>query len=213
MTPGEVATYARQQYNAVNDSFFADSELYKHIWLAQDIMSKECKVIENTYTTATVVGQQEYTYPTNAIAIKRITYDGKRLSPIKMREDDILTGFNASTTATGLPQYYFVFDRIIYLRPVPDSVLTIKIYSFDKPQEVSTTSTLDVPDEFHLDLVDFVLWRMAAKDQNFNSAAYYQKQWEGALARAKQWSRKRLVADGFNVVRDEDGATDLWGVY
>ncbi len=210
MTPGELATYARQQYNAVNDQFFGDTELYKHIWAAQTILAKECKAVENTYTTPTVASQQEYTYPTNSIAIKRITYNGQRLTKIKIRDDDVLTGFNAATAATGTPTHYFLFDRVIYLRPVPDAVYTLKIFSFDMPQEVSSTSTLDVPSEFHLDLVNYLLWRMAAKDQNFESATHYKEEWNEAVARCKRWSRKRLLSDGFNVVRDEDIVGHMW---
>jgi hypothetical protein len=210
MTPDEVILYARQQYNSVNDQFFSDSELYNHVRAAQDILAKECKVIENTYETSTVASQQEYTYPTNAIALKRITYNGKRLNRIKVREDDVLTGFDADTASTGEPTNYFIWDRIIYLRPVPSAIYTLKLFTFDKAQEVSSTSSLDVPDEFHLDLVNYILWRMAAKDQNFTSANYYKEEWSESVGRCKRWSRKRLTADGFNVVRDEDGAAAFW---
>lgn len=209
MTPGELATYARQQYNSVNDEFFSDEELYKHIWAAQETLSKE-SLIENTYNTTTVAGQQEYTYPTNAVAIRRITYDGKRLQRVDFREDDQQTGFDADTTSTGVPTTYVIFDRVIRLRPIPSDALTLQIFSYDRPQEVSSTSTLDVPEEFHLGMVDFLLWRMASKDQNFQSAAYYKAQWDDTLARARQWARKRKLGDSFNVVRDEEAEYSPW---
>lgn len=193
----------------MNDSFFADAELYRHIWHAQDILAKEARVIENTYTTSTVADQQEYTFPTNAIALKRITYEGKRLKRVKLKDDDLLTGFNAATTATGTPSHWYEFDRVIYLRPTPSAIGTLKIFAFDRPSEVSATSTLDVPDEFQLDLVSFLLWRMASKDQNFQGATFYKEQWEQAVDRCKRWARKRLLADGFNVVRDEDAVNDV----
>jgi hypothetical protein len=213
MTPPDVVSYARQQYNAVNDAFFADTELYTHIWHAQDILAKECKAIENTYTTSTVIGQQEYSYPTTATAMKRVTYAGKRLLAMTLKDDDLLTGFNATTSATGTPTHYAIFDGVIYLRPVPSAVGTLKLFTFDRPGQVSATSTLDVPEEFHLDLVSFVLWRMASKDQNFQGAEFYRAQWDAAVERCKRWSRKRQTADGFNVVRDE-AADDLpwWGL-
>lgn len=210
MTPGEVSTYARQQYNAANDSFFADTELYKHQWRAQMILAQEAKIIENTYTTTTVASQQEYTYPTSAIAIKRITWNGKRLDKISFREDDSLTGRNASTTASGEPRYYAIFDRIIYLRPIPSAAYTLKIFSFDMPGEVSSTSSLDVPSDFHLDLVNYLLWQMAAKDQNFEAARYYRDEWAASVAKAKAWVRKRQTADSFNVVRDEEAIDLAW---
>jgi hypothetical protein len=213
VTPDELNTYARQQYNAANDSFFADSELYKHQWFAQQVLAKEAKLIESTYTTPTVASQQEYTWPDAVIAIKRITWNGKALDRITFREDDILTGRNASTSATGEPRGYALFDRVIYLRPVPASVYTLKLFTFDQPQEVSSTSVIDVPEEFHLDLVNYLLWQMAAKDQNFEAARYYREQWTAAVERAKRWSRKRLTADGFNVVRDDEAFYSAWEIF
>lgn len=210
VTPLEISTFARQQYNAVSDSFFADAELYNHLYFAQTILAKEAKLVENVYTTTTVASQQEYTYPTTAIAIKRVTYDGKDLMPIKMGADQLLTGNNADTTGTGTPYAYFIFDKTIYLRPVPAAAETLKIYSYDMPSAVSATSTLDVPSEFHVELANYLLWKMAAKDQNFQSAALYKSEWEATVVRAKAWTRKRATANGFNVVIDEDAFYDPW---
>jgi hypothetical protein len=212
MTPLEVTAYARQQYNAVNDSFFADAELYRHIWSAEQILAKEGNVIENTYTTTTVASQQEYTYPTNVSAIKRITWNGKALTRITFREDDVLTGLNATTTATGDPRGYMLFDRVIYLRPVPAAAYTLKLFTYDFPQEVSVTSTLSVPSELHLDLANYLLWQMAAKDQNFEAAKYYQEQWLTSVERAKRWTRNRMTADGYNVVRDVESEYSTWDI-
>jgi hypothetical protein len=204
MTPGELNNYARQLYNATNDDFFSDEELYMHQQAAQNVLARECLAIENTYTTSTIALQQEYSFPTAAIAIKRITYNGQKLTKISFREDDFLTGFNQATTSTGTPISYAIFDKVIYLRPVPDAVYTLKLFTFDLPSTVSATSSLDVPEEFHLGLVNFLLWRMALKDQNFQAAEYYKVLWEEERARCLAWSRRRQVADGFNVVRDEN---------
>jgi hypothetical protein len=211
MTPGELNDYARQQYNATSDDFFSDDELYRHAWHAQNILAKEAGAIENTYTTPTVDGQQEYSYPTNTLAIKRITYNGQRLTKIDFKEDDVLTGQDAATTAKGSPVFYMLFDRVIYLRPIPDAVYTLKLFTFDQPQEVSATSSLDVPPEFHLDMANYLLWRMATKDQNFQAAEYHKVEWEQAVLRCKRWSKKRLIADGFKTVKDENTLTQWWG--
>lgn len=222
MTPGELLDYARSQYNASNDDFFGDSELFRHAWHAQNILAKEALLIENTYTTPTVVGQRQYEFPTSSLAIRRITWNGMRLTPIAFKEDDWLTGFNEETTATGTPSFYAQFDRITYLRPVPAAVYTLKLYTFDQPQEVSATSVLDVPDEFHLDLVNYLLWKMALKDQNFDAARFYKEEWHGgpqeggkggAVGRAKAFGRKKATADGFKTVRDENDSPLAWGVY
>lgn len=210
MTPGEVATYARQRYNAVNDDFYSDEEMYTHIWAAQNILARECNAIENVYETDTVASQKEYTYPTTALAIKRITYNGKKLEKISKREEDYLSSFDDTGAVTGTPVGYSIFDKTIYLEPTPDAAYTLKIYSFDMPGQVSSTSTLDVPSEFHLGLVNYLLWMMAVKDQNFQAATFYKEQWEDEKLRCLAWSRKRQVADGFNTVRDEDALVSRW---
>src|SRR5690606_12541988 len=53
MTPQDLQTYARQQYNSVGDDFFSDEELYRHIWTAQTRLAKEAFCIERTYETTT----------------------------------------------------------------------------------------------------------------------------------------------------------------
>lgn len=204
MTPGNITEYARQQYNSVNDNFFSDAELYRHIWAAQKELAREAKVIERVYTTTTVAGTQSYAFPTSTIAIKRVTYNGSKLQPITMREDDSYTLNNQAVTTQGQSQYYYTFDSVIYLRPLPDSAYTLQIFSYNMPQEVTNSSTLEVPDIFHLGMVDYLLWRMAAKDQNYQAAEHWKGQWQQEVAAAKAWSRKRQRADGFAAVQDED---------
>lgn len=210
MSPSELVNYARQMYNAVSDDFFSDDELYRHVQAAENILARECNAIENTYTTPTVSGQQEYEWPTNAIAIKRVTYNGQKLRKISFREDDYLTGFNQATTSTGTPITYAIFDRVIYLRPVPNAVQSLKIFTFDMPGDVATTGSLSVPEVFHTGLATYLLWKMALKDQNFQSAAAWKEQWDEERDRCMKWSRKRQVADGFNEVRDENDEAYLY---
>lgn len=203
MTPSDLQGYARQQYNASTDQFFSDGELYQYIWAAEFDLAHKAMLIERTYSTTTVASQQEYSYPTSTIAIKRITYDGVRLVPITLKEDDTLTLGNAATTATGSPQFYAVWNQTIMLRPIPDSALTLKIYSFNEPTEVSATSVLEIHEMWHLAIADFLLWKMCAKEKNFDGAAWYQGLWMKTLDDAKKWARKRLRGDSPHVVKDE----------
>lgn len=204
MTPGDIATYARQRYNAVNDTFFADTELYTMIWHAQMELARETYCIRKVYTTTTVVSQQEYQKPTTCFSVKRITYNGRKLFKITDREDDALTLNNQVTAATGTPQYYWEWDTAIELRPVPDDTQTLKIYSYDLPQQVSAGSTLDVPARYHQDIADFLNWQMCAKDKNFEAAAFYQNSWLKRVADAKRYERKLLRGDSFTHVLDEE---------
>ncbi len=202
MTPLELITAARQQYNSVSDDFFSDAELYRYVWQAQTEFARYAFNIERVYTASTVASQQEYSFPTNCIAIKRITYAGQKLMPITFREDDVLTIANSTTTATGTPLYYAVWNETFYLRPVPSAVGTLKIFAVAEPQEVSSTSTLEIPSQYHLDLIDYVLWRKAIKDKNFQAATEYKKLWDTKMTQARDDHRRGKRADGFTAVQD-----------
>ena len=164
MTVTQVLTAARNKYNAVGDSFFSDSELLTLLHEACIQINKKAKIIEATYSTSTVASQQEYAYPTNTVEIKRVTYDGRKLEPISFQDDDLITGYDQDTTSTGTPSTYFIWNETISLRPVPSAVGTLKIYSFNEPSELTVSSTIEIPSLFHMDLVNFMVSEMAAKE-------------------------------------------------
>lgn len=206
MTPNELLTNARQRYNAVNDTFFTDAELYNLIYAAElDAVKFVPELIRNTYTTTSVASQQDYSYPTNTHTIKRVTYNGSKLLPITLREDDALRLNGTTSTLTGTPQYYYTWNNVISFQPTPDTAsLTIKIWSYNTPQAVTGSSTLELPTLFHMSIVNYMLAEMCGKDKDFNSAAYYRKIWEAEKLEMKKWIRKHYRGDAFSSVMDEE---------
>ena len=77
MTPSEVETAARRQYNATGDTFFSSEELAQLMYFGQMELAREVFCIEQTYSASTVSGTQGYAYPSQVIGIKRITVDGR----------------------------------------------------------------------------------------------------------------------------------------
>jgi hypothetical protein len=203
MTPTQIEQAARERYNAVGETFWSQSEMLSLIYAACLEISIETKCIERTYTTTTVASTQEYAFPTNTLAIKRVTYNGKKLMPITFREDDVLTLDNQSSTSTGTPQYYAVWNSTLILRPIPDAAQTLKIYSINEAQSLTIASTLEVPSFAHMRLVNYVVSEMYAKDKDFSSAAYYKKLWEQDKLEIKRWLRKTKRTDSFTGVQDD----------
>lgn len=204
MTPTELVNFVRQKQNSVGDDFWSDSEILNLIWAASFEIAREAFVIETTYTVTTVVGTQQYSYPTNTIAVKRVTYNGQKLTKINMREDDQLTGQNQATTTTGNPIYYYEWGNNIYLRPIPNDTKSLVVFSYNEPQQLTTTSVIEVPSQYHLDMADYVLSAMSAKEKNFQGAQYYKGQWEQKLLKIKMFERKRLRTDSNANVQDID---------
>ncbi len=211
MTPDEVVLMARRRYNSVGDNNYSDAELYDVIYAACLEVCDEAYPVERTYTTTTVSGTQGYDFPENAIAIKRATWDGRKLTYIDMLEDDAITGLNMTTTATGNPEFYFIWNRTVYLRPTPGSAATLKIWSFNKQGEISTGSTtIEIPEEHHARLVNPLLSAMTAKDQNYDAATYYLNLWEKDKIKIRQSMRRQKRADKFAVVKDEQMVVETY---
>lgn len=205
MTPTQILTAAKNKYNAIGDSFFSDEELLALLYDACLDMNREALLIERSYSTTSVASQQEYSYPAGVISIKRVTYNGKRLEPITFTEDDSITGLNQSTSSTGTPAFFFEWNNTVSLRPVPGTDGdAIKIYTYDEPAAITAASTLEIPTQFHMNLPDYIVSEMAAKDQNFQSAQYYAQKWEKAKISAKRWAKKKGRQKGFNVVQSEE---------
>ena len=205
MTPSEINTAARDLYNASGDSFFTDSQVYNWIWQGCHELAKKAWLIERVYTTTTTASTQAYSYPSNTIAIKRITVNGKKIKRITMREDDAITLSNQTAATEGWPIYYTDFNYTIYLRPIPDaSTYTIAIYSYNDAQQITATSALEIPTLFHFDLVDYVLMRMFMKDKNADFVALHGAEWAQHVKDAIAYKNRLKRTDGFATVQSED---------
>lgn len=204
MTPTALEEYARQRYNAVNDTFWSQAEILNYMYVACMEMANRCGAIERTYSSTTVSGTQAYDFPTNAAEIKRVTWDGTKLIPIDMRDDDALTAMNQDTTDTGNPTYYWQWNNAVYLRPIPASAATLKVWARAFPGALTVSSTLEIPEQYHTRLANSILQQMAAKDQNFDAANYYGSAWRQDLEDVKQEMRRKKRADGFASVKDEN---------
>lgn len=205
MTPTQLENFIRQRYNAVGDSFYPQDMIFNLIYAASLELGLETKCIKNTYTTTSVSSQRQYDFPTLSVEIRRVEYDGKRVFPNDFLDDDTITGNNPGETLTGTPEHYQVFGEDIYFRPAPNSSSkTIKIFSIDAPDSVTSVSTLSVPVKYHMALVDYVLSAMYSKDNNDAKAAYHQRIWEASKASIKRYERQAETSDAYKVVKNED---------
>lgn len=202
MTPTDLETYVRQIYNAVGDNFFPQALIFNHFKEAQTELAEKAKCIRSVYTTSTVIDQRVYDFPTNAIAIMRIEVNGERIRPNDFINDDSMTGNNPDETVSGRPQYYQQWGQDIYLRPVPSTVATMKIFTYDMPSTPTANGTLDVPERYHLKIANYALAYMAYQDKNYALGDRYFKRWEDALTEAITFERARHVQDEFRTVND-----------
>lgn len=205
MTPTDLETFVRQNYNAIGDTYFSQDEIFSYFLAAMMELAQETRCINRVYTTTSVASQRAYDYPTNAMSLVRVEYDGERIFPNDLIDDDSYTGNNPAETSTGRPQYYQLFGENIYLRPIPDTdALTIRIFTYDLPTLPTSAGTLDIPARYHIYLADYALYRMLLKDKNRQLAADYFNLWKEHKVRAKALEKERVRADSFMVVKDSE---------
>lgn len=205
MTVLDLEELIRQNYNALDDSFFTSSELYRLMYRAQKELAQKAFVIERKYTTTSTSGTAEYSFPSNAFSIARAEYNGVKLQKVSLREEDSVKLAAQNSTVTGTPKYYSIWNSTVRLTPTPDtSSVTITLYTYNYPQEVESTSSLEVPATFHDAIVDFALSYMYAKDGNINMAQYYRGLWQQALQEAVIWRAKYKRGDAPAQVQSED---------
>lgn len=200
MTPSELNTIIRERYNAVGDSFFTDAFIYSGLYQAQMELALKCRLIEKTYSTTSVAGQREYSYPSTAMSIRRVEYNGVKVIPVDLIDDPK----TSITSPTGTPYEYAIWNREIIFFSTPDTTGdTIRVFSYDKPSAVSATAVLDVPEKYHLSLIDYVMYIMFAKEQNDRMAQFHLSLWKESVREIKQEVATSRHDDMFAVVRDE----------
>lgn len=210
MTPLEIEATCRRRYNAEDDSFWSTAEIMDLIYAASMELANETNCIENIVTTSTVVDQREYTKPAEAVSIFRVEYDGNKLKPISFREDDAVTAHQTDTASSGRSNYYAEFEDTIFLRPTPSEVVTLKVYSYNEPQLVTTSSVLDIPSRYHPDLCYFVLAEMYEKSKDVSGSNRYRQLWINSISKAKRQEKRRKRGDAFGYVLDEGFVSSIY---
>ena len=213
MTPTEIETAARRKYNAVGDSLWGQEEIFGLLDAAQLDASSEGMLIEKIYTTSTVADQEEYEEPANVVQIKRVEYNGCKLTKINELENDAFSLDNSVTTSTGTPSYYRLFSDSMFLTPTPSEVGTLRTYAITYPSAIAVGSVLEIPALFHHDIVHYVVSEMFAKDENLNLSSYHRGMWSAAVKKMERWQKNRKRGDAFaHVQSDENLITNASGI-
>ncbi len=195
----ELTDIIRQRYNAVGDPYFSDDFIRNAIFQAEATLAKEGWLIEDSYTTTSVIGTREYAFPENTLAIREVRYKNDPLVKIPLKYDP------KSDTAepTGTPGEYGIWDSVIFLFPTPDTAAdSILVRTFVYPQKLTATSALNLPAEYQIDVVDYVLAQFALKDGNIQLHNSYMSAWLSIVEKAVKNKTRMMRADRKAVVRD-----------
>jgi hypothetical protein len=215
VTLAQALDYLRNRHNETDasTSYWGDVELYALISARAQTACAVLGLIEDTdSSTATVASTQNYDWPSDASAIRKVTCDGKPLQEMTFREwdENKLNG----TTPEGEPFGYVNFNRQIILVPIPNDVYDLVFYYEPyHPWITVPAGTIDLPAVLHPALMDGVMADMFAKANNAQMATMYENKWTGHMQstfpihklRESQRARAKILVDGDTAPSSQHG--------
>lgn len=145
---------------------WSDSALYRYITEAQKqaCMRTDFLYDDVSFTITMVSGSPSYTIDTGIIAIENVEYNNSK-NVKHMSVEDFKRTYTDWRTASGMENqdlFYTIRGRKLRVYPIPDSTdadNTISIEAWRLPSDSITSSgdDLEIPEEFHRDLILWVL--------------------------------------------------------
>lgn len=213
MTLDQFVATVRRRHNAVSDSNWSDDEIYELITHRCNEILSYIGLLQDISTSTSTLGTQTVSYPSSASSIKQVEYKNRRLKRLTFDQWNRFKT-NNTTQPSGTPTMFAVWNRTIYLIPIPSaSSDTITVYYYKEHPYIdgNTQTTIDIPSVLHAHLVHGVLADMFAKDLNVQFNQIYETKWEKSISIFQRYKADEEDAGQAQTVIDSD--TDTTGGY
>lgn len=183
-------TKTRRRINETSTTFHSDTDLIAYADEAQLYICRKVRPLEAVSTTTVDsdgTNPEQYAFPSDFLAIRRITLDGHDLfrtdfNEIKEAEID-------TDDVTGGTQFWYEWNDTIYLYPIPGGTedgKTLKIWYYKKPGTIdASTDTLDLGTEYDDAVVCYMTYLCCIKDDLRDKADYMMQECNAKLAEIK----------------------------
>jgi hypothetical protein len=185
----DVADRVRSQFGDVSGAQLADAAILRWINDGQREIVNSNPILRATKIGDIVAGQQDYSFPNDKVlaieALYVAGYPVKNVSPQAAREFVISIDPTAQLTAER-PEIWYERAGIITFYPVPNKSVTggLKMEYVKVPTNIANYGqTLGVPDRYFNELVNYVIAQALEMDENYDAAAYKQRQFREGLDR------------------------------
>jgi len=214
VTLSQLLDYVKNRHREPTTSGnWTDVEIFSLVTARSNEVLGIIGLIEATDTDTSVASTQAYDFPTDAVALKAVLYDGNLMQPITFREWEVEK--SGGETPEGTPSKWVNWNRQMLLVPIPSTAGdTITIY-YEKEHAVITqaTDTWSIPSVLHYRIADGVLADMYAKDLNVGMAKMYEDKWLGVhmdafydyKAKIKRRGRFLVTGDSDTMMETEFG--------
>ena len=180
----DVMKAVKRQFGDESGVQLEDADIVRWVNSAQQEIVKRNKILKAKSTSISIVGQKDYTFPSNRILeIESIHYDGQRLPnmPFAQAEDQIIS--NQSTlNDKGEPQLWYEWGGTFSFWPVPATAEEVTIYYTKLPDLVAaSTDVLTIPDKYFEDVVRYVLQNAYEMDEDWAASQAKQAQFNESV--------------------------------
>lgn len=179
-TQTELVDDIRSRLDEPVEDQWLDAEIRRWINQGCNEVARRTETLQATSTISLVVGQQQYTAPSDVIRIYKVDYldTSNRVDVLEYRDFNTMDSvwWSSQLTVTGRPMMWtawgFPPNLKIIVYPLPDTASTsIKVYYYKTPTELALdgsqgTTTLDIPSGWEDLIVDYAEYMALRKDRD-----------------------------------------------
>ena len=186
-------------------AFWSDTELLDLINKAEADFHNEIRVLESTAFLSTIAGRADYPLPANWLSARAIFYNNPnsndedawyRILPTNLEKqaqenDNFLS---VASSRQGNPKNYWIWNKTIYLDPIPDIDGDSNVYMFFKSKPVSlvsVTQELNTDDSLADGIEAYVLKEAWDKEKEPDLADKQELRYQVFVRKGRRWAKKQ----------------------
>lgn len=193
----------RRQLLETIGTFWSDAELVDLIDEAERDLHNRVRLLEGSALMDTQVSRCNYPLPSNwlssrALLLNKLNTDGtdnwRRLYPSNLEKmvQENVNFLSVNSSQLNTPTSYFIWNREIWLYPVPDDIYTVKMFFKAKSTPILlATDTLNTDDSLSEAIEAYVLWKAWKKEKEQDLALEQAQIYSNYIREARRWEKKQ----------------------
>jgi hypothetical protein len=185
----DVSIRVKGQFGDTSGAQVSDDAIIRWINDAQREIVNNNFLLRDTKYTNIVAGQYDYEFPEEKVlAIEALYIDGYPIEAVTVQaaRDWVQTPDPTRANSADVPRIWYERAGIITVYPVPNANITngLKIEYLKVPTDITAlTDTINIPDRYFNELVNYVLAQAMEMDENFSAASMKMTQFREGLGR------------------------------
>jgi hypothetical protein len=188
-TGNDIGSRVRSQFGDTSGAQLADSSILHWINDGQREIVNSNPILRDMKLTNVVSGQSDYTFPSDKVLMIEAVYiDGypiENVTPQEAREF-IMKSDPTKLERADRPEIWYERAGVVTFYPVPNKSITngLKLEYIKNPTSIAAlTDTISIPDRYFNQLVNYVISQALEMDENYDAAAYKDRQFRDGLNR------------------------------